>query len=150
VREVVLYARNAETRWDDDQEHGLRLIVQGRTYAGRPLIAYLMPMNEDDPKEGTFVLKFGVPLESGAYVDTWTFTRAPPPLDEVDVQLTIHTAVRIEPAAGDRISALPRLGGCIREVEMILKRFGHLFPPPVEPLDLTWVRETLPEHLDVG
>jgi hypothetical protein len=57
VREVALYAREAETRWDDNEEHGLRLIVRGRTYAGRPLIAYLLPANLNDPEEGTFILK---------------------------------------------------------------------------------------------
>jgi hypothetical protein len=60
VREVVLYDRKAQAAWDDDEERGLRLEVRGETYAGRWLIAYLMPVNEDDPEEGTFVLKTAI------------------------------------------------------------------------------------------
>lgn len=57
VREVVIYAQDAEASWSDDPEHGLRLVVRGKTYAGRELVAYLMPLNEHDPGEGTFKLK---------------------------------------------------------------------------------------------
>lgn len=64
VREAVVYAKNAQARWDDDGEHGLRLIVRGKTYRGRSVIAYLMPVNDDDPEEGTFVLKTAMVEES--------------------------------------------------------------------------------------
>jgi hypothetical protein len=57
VREVVLFNRTAEAAWEDHPVHGRRLVVRGETYAGRRLIAYLMPANEGDPEEGTFVLK---------------------------------------------------------------------------------------------
>jgi hypothetical protein len=46
VREVVLWAQDAVTRWDDDAKHGRRLIVRGTTYQGRKIIAYLMPLDE--------------------------------------------------------------------------------------------------------
>jgi hypothetical protein len=57
VREVAIYARDARTNWSPHPVHGLRLVVQGRTYRGRLIIAYLMPLNEHDPEEGTFKLK---------------------------------------------------------------------------------------------
>lgn len=57
VREATVYAKDSQAGWDDDEEHGLRLVVQGKTYAGRSVIAYLIPLNENDPEEGTFKLK---------------------------------------------------------------------------------------------
>jgi hypothetical protein len=54
VREVVLWSRDATTRWDADAKHGRRLIVRGTTYQGRKIIAYLMPLSE---AEGIFKLK---------------------------------------------------------------------------------------------
>jgi hypothetical protein len=60
VREVVLYNRKAQAGWEDHPEHGHRLVVQGQTYAGRRLIVYLLPANEGDPEEGTFVLKTAI------------------------------------------------------------------------------------------
>jgi hypothetical protein len=62
VREAVLYARDTTTGWDPDETHGLRLVVRGRTYAGAEFIAYLMPLNENDPEEGTFILKTAIPI----------------------------------------------------------------------------------------
>lgn len=63
VREVVVYSRDAQARWDEDDEHGTRLIVQGTTYAGRPVIAFCMPANPGDPEEGTFILKTALARE---------------------------------------------------------------------------------------
>lgn len=57
VREAVVLAPDAEAVWDDDPTRGLRLVVAGTTYAGRQVIAYLVPLNENDPEEGTFKLK---------------------------------------------------------------------------------------------
>jgi len=57
VREAVLYARDAVAEWQEHPQYGLRLVVRGTTYAGRPVIAYLTRANEDDPDEGTFDLK---------------------------------------------------------------------------------------------
>jgi hypothetical protein len=47
VREVVLWSRDAATRWHNDAIHGWRLIVRGRTYQGRPIVAYCMPLEDD-------------------------------------------------------------------------------------------------------
>jgi hypothetical protein len=81
---------------------------------------------------------FGVALESGAYVDTWTFLKPPPP-EQMDMEPVFSTAVAIEPG-GSRTEAVADLGGLILAVDLVIKRFSHLFPPPSEPLDLSWVR----------
>jgi hypothetical protein len=57
VREAIVLAPNAQAVWDGDPKHGRRLVVSGTTYTGRPVIAYLVPLNENDPEEGTFKLK---------------------------------------------------------------------------------------------
>jgi hypothetical protein len=57
VREAVLYARDAAAEWQDHPQYGRRLVVRGTTYAGRPVIAYMTPLNQHDPDEGTFGLK---------------------------------------------------------------------------------------------
>jgi hypothetical protein len=81
---------------------------------------------------------FGIPLESGAYVDTWTFAKAPPP-EYLNMNFSVRTAVQIEPIIG-RLEEPFHLGGSILAVEAVVKRFSRLFPPPVEPLNLSWVR----------
>lgn len=65
VREAVVLAPDAETAWDEDPTHGLRLVVGGTTYTGRPVIAYLVPLNENDPEEGTFKLKTALSEPTG-------------------------------------------------------------------------------------
>jgi len=82
---------------------------------------------------------FGVILESGACVDTWTFER-PPLANQIRQTLIVQAGIGIEPARGDRIEALAHLGGSILAVQMVIDRFRHLFPDPVQPLDLSWVR----------
>jgi hypothetical protein len=57
VREAVIYARDSQAGWVEDEEHGRRLMVTGTTYAGRLVIAYMDPLNENDEEEGTFVLR---------------------------------------------------------------------------------------------
>lgn len=57
VREAVIYAKDAFLAWEDDDTHGSRLVVRGKTRSGRSIIAYLIPLNENDPEEGTFKLK---------------------------------------------------------------------------------------------
>jgi hypothetical protein len=81
---------------------------------------------------------FGITLESNAYVDTWTFVKPPPP-EQMDIKPFFSTAIGIEPG-GDRIEAIAHLGGSILAVKWIMNRFSHLFPPPIEPLDLGWVQ----------
>jgi hypothetical protein len=57
VREAVLYAHDAVAEWHQHPQYGLRLVVRGTTYAGRPVIANMTPGNENDPDEGTFDLR---------------------------------------------------------------------------------------------
>jgi hypothetical protein len=80
---------------------------------------------------------FGV--ESGAHVDTWTFS-SPPPAGQIPQTGIVQAGMVIEPTRGDRIEALAHLGGSILAVHMIIDRFRHLFPSPSQPLDLSWVR----------
>jgi hypothetical protein len=89
---------------------------------------------------------FGVPIEAGTLVDVWTFER-PPPVAPIASGRTFRAAVSIE-VNGDRIDALPHLGGSILIVDEIIKRFYSLFPNPSEPLDLSWVRQK--EHSPWG
>jgi len=81
---------------------------------------------------------FGVTLETDAYVDTWAFTKAPP-AEQMDIEPTFCAAIGIEPG-GDKIEAITHLGGSVLAVREVINRFSHLFPPPAEPLDLSWVR----------
>lgn len=61
VREVVLYGnpRHVEARWEVDDEHGERWVVQGKCYDGTKIIAYLMPTVADPD---VCVLKTAYPL----------------------------------------------------------------------------------------
>lgn len=63
VREALVYGRYSSSGWDDDEEHGLRLVVTTTTFRGLEFTAYLMPANEHDPEEGTFVLKTAIPKQ---------------------------------------------------------------------------------------
>jgi hypothetical protein len=64
VRAAVVYGRYIQAGWENHETHGLRLRVRTTTYAGVEFVAYLMPANEDDPYEGTFVLKTAIPKPS--------------------------------------------------------------------------------------
>jgi hypothetical protein len=35
VRQALIYARDGQAGWDEDDEHGRRLLARSRTYAGR-------------------------------------------------------------------------------------------------------------------
>jgi len=63
VREALVYGRYISSGWDHDEEHGLRLLVRTTTVRGTEFTAYLMPANEHDPEEGTFVLKTAIPKQ---------------------------------------------------------------------------------------
>jgi hypothetical protein len=78
-------------------------------------------------------------LHSGAIVDTWTFTKAPP-TEQIKTPPGVYTTVAVDPA-GDRIEVLPHLGGSIHGVAMIISRFADRFPPSTQ-LDLSWIRST--------
>jgi hypothetical protein len=45
VREALVLRREVEVGWEDHPVHGLRAVAYGRTYAGRPLVAALFPVN---------------------------------------------------------------------------------------------------------
>jgi hypothetical protein len=49
VREAVCFGAHDRAVWDDDPDYGLRLVVTGRSAAGRRIIAYLRPI---DPAGG--------------------------------------------------------------------------------------------------
>lgn len=61
LRAAILYSKDTRTAWEDHEIHGRRLVAAGRTYDGVEFIAYLLPANEGDPEEGTFVLKTAIP-----------------------------------------------------------------------------------------
>jgi hypothetical protein len=61
VRAALVYGRDVETRWENHETHGLRLVARASTHDGVEFIAYLLPGNEGDPEEGTFVLKTAIP-----------------------------------------------------------------------------------------
>jgi hypothetical protein len=57
----VLYDRGMRSRWEDDDVHGRRLVVRASTREGVEFFAYLLPANDHDPEEGTFILKTAIP-----------------------------------------------------------------------------------------
>lgn len=61
VQQALVYARDVEAGWEDDPEHGTRVVAHASTYSGIEFVAYLIPANEGDPEEGTFVLKTAIP-----------------------------------------------------------------------------------------
>ena len=61
VRQALIYARDVDAGWEDDPEHGRRLVAHASTYGGIEFVAYLIPANEGDPEEGTFILKTAIP-----------------------------------------------------------------------------------------
>jgi hypothetical protein len=64
VRDAVLYGRGISVRWEDHETHGRRLVVTATTRQGTKFVAFLLPANEGDPEEGTFVLKTAIPKPS--------------------------------------------------------------------------------------
>jgi hypothetical protein len=61
VKQALIYASDVQAGWEEDPEHGRRVVARGRTYAGTPFVAYLSPLNENDPDEGTFMLRTAIP-----------------------------------------------------------------------------------------
>jgi hypothetical protein len=70
---------------------------------------------------------FGVPIEAGSLIDTWTFERTPPPATMTEVRR--FRAGAIFDLVGQPIDALPHVAGSIASVRLVIERFGHLFPP---------------------
>lgn len=48
VREAVVPDSYEEARWEDHPQHGRRLLVIGRTYAGKRLKVVLEPVDQTD------------------------------------------------------------------------------------------------------
>jgi hypothetical protein len=86
---------------------------------------------------------FGVLIESGLLINTWTFERVPPPATFRGVRS--FRAAAIFDLDGERIDAFPHVAGSIASVSLILERFSHLFPPlAAEALVFPWVQVTEP------
>ncbi len=64
VEAALIYGRVTRAGWENHETHGRRLVVVTRTYARVEFVAYLLPANEGDPDEGTFVLKTAFPTQS--------------------------------------------------------------------------------------
>jgi hypothetical protein len=62
VREVVMFARDVQLEWQDDEVNGRRLVALGDTYKGRHVIVYMAPLNENDENEGSFRLKTAIAM----------------------------------------------------------------------------------------
>jgi hypothetical protein len=85
--------------------------------------------------------RFGVPLESYAEVDRWTF-RTAPPAEDVPMKSYISSCIAIDPRigpGGGQIAALPHFGGSIHALVMILRLFEGRFPAAEWP-DLSSVK----------
>jgi hypothetical protein len=95
----------------------------------------------DFPDEFGFrgYVAFGVPLESGAHVDTWTF-RVAPPAEHMQAHRGVIVGPTVEKSPGDRIATIQSLGGSIHGVGQILELFAPLFPAPSRPFQIPWVR----------
>jgi len=50
-------ASRAESGWEDDQEHGRRLVAVGQSANGRLVIGWLLPLPEWDEDSDTWALK---------------------------------------------------------------------------------------------
>jgi hypothetical protein len=79
-------------------------------------------------------------LVSNALVDTWSFTKPPPPRIVSD-HPGIESTVGLE-HGNERLEVLANLGGCILCVAQVINRFADRFSPPQEQIDLSWIRRT--------
>lgn len=61
VKAALLYGRNVTLGWEDHELYGRRLVAQATTYGRVEFIAYMRPLNENDPEEGTFDLRTAFP-----------------------------------------------------------------------------------------
>ncbi len=69
VREALIYARDAQAKWVEHKVHGRRVEARGTTYRGRPVIAYVDPLDPANEEEGTFVLRTAMTDALPALVD---------------------------------------------------------------------------------
>jgi hypothetical protein len=61
VRQALIYAKDVYPAWDEDEKHGRRVMVEAKTYGGTRFTAYMDPLNENDPDEGTWKLRTAIP-----------------------------------------------------------------------------------------
>jgi len=61
VRQALIYAKDVHPAWVEDEQHGRRVMAEARTYGGIRFVAYMDPLNEDDPEEGTWKLRTAIP-----------------------------------------------------------------------------------------
>lgn len=57
VRQALVYAKSAEASWEEDPQYGHQVAAFGTTIDGLTFKAYLHPVNQNDPDEGSFDLK---------------------------------------------------------------------------------------------
>ena len=57
VREALQWPAEAETAWENHEEHGRRLVAIGRAATGRLVIGWLLPLPEWDENSDTWTLK---------------------------------------------------------------------------------------------
>lgn len=57
VRQALQYPAKARAGWEEDPEHGLRVVALGTTGAGRLLIGWLLPIPPWDENSDTWVIK---------------------------------------------------------------------------------------------
>jgi hypothetical protein len=61
VRQALIYAKDVRTSWVEDGEHGRRVMAEAKTYRDTRFVAYMDPLNEHDPDEGTWKLRTAIP-----------------------------------------------------------------------------------------
>lgn len=61
VRQALIYAKDVRAAWVEDQEHGRRVMAEAKTYGETRFVAYMDPLNEHDPDEGTWKLRTAIP-----------------------------------------------------------------------------------------
>ncbi len=61
VRQALIYARDVRPAWVEDEKHGRRVMAEAMTYGHTRFVAYMDPLNEHDPDEGTWKLRTAIP-----------------------------------------------------------------------------------------
>jgi hypothetical protein len=61
ARQALIYAKDVRAAWVEDGERGRRVRAEARTYGGTRFVAYMDPLNEHDPDEGTWKLRTAIP-----------------------------------------------------------------------------------------
>ena len=61
VRQALIYVKDVRPAWMEVDEHGRRVTAEAKTYGGIRFVAYMDPLNEHDPDEGTWKLRTAIP-----------------------------------------------------------------------------------------